>query len=238
MATRETGPTSRRGYDRPPTDAAWTDAWDFLVEDLDANALYDVDGEIDTHNLATSAVTREKIIGDAVGSVELDSGAVDTASLQASAVTTTNIASDAVTSNEIATDAVQTDHVGTGVITATEVADATITATQLATDSVTDDEIATNSVGDDELKDGAGGGTVIVDTTVTLSGGEATVSTGVSSGHVDVALDPSGGGNNAADVAVSARARWNDSAAEYEVEILEDGTDVGNPDVGVKVIQH
>jgi hypothetical protein len=73
---------------------------------------------------------------------------------------------------------------------------------------------------------------------VTLSSGTATVGTGITTTgtHVDVFLDPSGGGANSADVKASARAFWDNSAGEYKVEILEDGTSVGNPDIGYEVL--
>ena len=53
-----------------------------------------------------------------------------------------------------------------------------------------------------------------------------------------MALDPSGGGANSADVKAAARAFWDNSAGEYKVEILEDGTSVGNPDVGYQVVSY
>lgn len=74
--------------------------------------------------------------------------------------------------------------------------------------------------------------------TVTLSGGSATISTGITTTGttVDVLLDPSGSGANAADVKVRPRIFWDNSAGEYKVDILEDGTSVGNPDVTYDVV--
>jgi hypothetical protein len=54
--------------------------------------------------------------------------------------------------------------------------------------------------------------------------------------HVDIYLDPSGGGANSANVKAAARAFWDNSAGEYKVEILEDGTSVGSPDIGYEVV--
>lgn len=73
----------------------------------------------------------------------------------------------------------------------------------------------------------------------TLSSGVAVVSTGVTTtpSFFDVYLDPSGNGNNTADVKAAARAFWDNSAGEYKVELLEDGTSVGSPDIGYKVVQ-
>lgn len=79
----------------------------------------------------------------------------------------------------------------------------------------------------------------VVSGTVTLSSGAATVSTGVTTTptYFDIYLDASGDGGNGADVKASARAFWDNSAGEYKVEILEDGTSVGNPDIGYRVVQ-
>lgn len=79
---------------------------------------------------------------------------------------------------------------------------------------------------------------IIAAGTATLAGGTATVSTGVTTTgtHIDVSLDPSGGGVNTADVKAVARAYWDNTAGEYKVEILEDGTSVGNPDIGYVIV--
>lgn len=78
----------------------------------------------------------------------------------------------------------------------------------------------------------------VAEGTVALSGGSAVVATGVTTTgtHIDVKLDPSGGGANATDVKAAARAFWDNSAGEYFVEILEDGTDVGNPTIGYHIV--
>lgn len=69
--------------------------------------------------------------------------------------------------------------------------------------------------------------------TVTLSEGQAQVRTGVTTPgtRLNVHLDPAGAGANDADVSV----RWDAAAAEYRVDVVEDGTDVGDPDVGFVV---
>lgn len=86
------------------------------------------------------------------------------------------------------------------------------------------------------------GGESVVDTgNVQLSSGEAAISTGITSGGVDldVRLDPSGRGNNSVKVGASSRVNWRGdlSTPEYEVEILEDGTSVGNPYVGYTIVR-
>lgn len=90
-----------------------------------------------------------------------------------------------------------------------------------------------STTGDDEL-------TTLVDTVVTLSSGSAVVATGATTTgtRIGVFLDPSGDGANAADVKAAARAFWDNSAGEYKIEVLEDGTSVGNPDIGVTAVKH
>lgn len=88
--------------------------------------------------------------------------------------------------------------------------------------------------GDHQLK------TVVSNDAVTLASGSAVVSTGVTNtpAYFDIYLDPSGNGNNSSDVKASARSFWDNSAGEYKIEILEDGTSIGNPDVGIRVVQY
>lgn len=83
-----------------------------------------------------------------------------------------------------------------------------------------------------------GGLNVVASGTVTLSSGAAVVSTGVTTTpeHFDIYLDPAGGGANSSGVKAAARAYWDNSGGEYKIEILEDGTSVGNPDIGYKVV--
>jgi hypothetical protein len=119
---------------------------------------------------------------------------------------------------------------------------ADVNNTSVSTDDATVNNSLTDASGTShtgELADLADTPTVVTSGLVTLSSGSAIVSTGITATgtDIDVRLDPSGEGNNSADVKASARAFWDNSAGEYKVEILEDGTSVGNPDIGYKVIQ-
>lgn len=73
--------------------------------------------------------------------------------------------------------------------------------------------------------------------TIELVSGTIVVSTGITNSYkrLSVHLDPSGGGTNSANVKCSARAFWDNAAGEYKVEILEDGTSVGNPTIGYEI---
>lgn len=73
---------------------------------------------------------------------------------------------------------------------------------------------------------------------VQLSSGSAVVAPGISADtRIDVYLDPSGTGFNSNDVKASARTFYDSSADEIKVEILEDGTSVGNPYVYYIIIE-
>ena len=100
--TRDTTPTERRGYERPEQGDEWADAWDALVEDLDAESLYDEAGEIATANLSDDAVTAAKLAAAAVGTGELSDEAVTAAKIAAAAVDSGAIADGAVGVDELA----------------------------------------------------------------------------------------------------------------------------------------
>lgn len=121
------------------------------------------------------------------------------------------------------------------------VADGGLSATHLSFDPVTQSELTTHTgTADAHHTKYALGDDVAASGTATLTDGAAVVATGITTTgtHIDVLLDPSGGGANAVDVKVAARAFWDTTAGEYKVEILEDGTSVGNPDVGWEVVAH
>lgn len=71
--------------------------------------------------------------------------------------------------------------------------------------------------------------------TVTLSGGQAIVSTGVTHA-VYPALDPSNAGGNSSDIDVVASVRFDSVSFENVIEITEDSTAVGNPTVAYTIL--
>lgn len=73
--------------------------------------------------------------------------------------------------------------------------------------------------------------------TVQLSSGATVIDTGLAQAAVDVALDPSGGGQNSSDVKVSWRSFFDSAAGTVQVEIFEDGSSVGNPYVGYEITE-
>lgn len=114
-----------------------------------------------------------------------------------------------------------------------------VDAADLVSGTATDGQVPTaDGAGAIAWESPAAGPTTVADGTIQLSSGSAVVSTGVTTTgtRIDVYLDPSGGGANSTDVKAAARAFWDDSDGEYKVEILEDGTSVGNPTIGYEVL--
>jgi len=71
---------------------------------------------------------------------------------------------------------------------------------------------------------------------VALSSGSAVVNTGISESGATFTLalgidDPD------ADAKVSGRLFWDDSVGTYHIELLEDGTSIGNPTVNYDVLR-
>lgn len=173
--------------------------------------------------IADGGVSSVKIADGAVGSAKISSGAVGSSEIADGSITTTELGFDTATQTEL------NNHAGTAGAHHTRYSDEEAqdaVGAALTTAFSYDD---TNNTIDEN---------VVTSGTATLSSGVATISTGLGSAvNIDVYLDPSGGGNNASDVKASARAFWDNSASEIKVEILEDGTNVGNPDIGYRVVR-
>jgi hypothetical protein len=75
--------------------------------------------------------------------------------------------------------------------------------------------------------------------TVPLRDGRAVVETGITDTgcHLNVCLDPTGNCANDSSVSVRSDVRWDAGAGEYCVDITEQGTDVGDPDIGYRIWQ-
>lgn len=73
--------------------------------------------------------------------------------------------------------------------------------------------------------------------TVSLRDGRAAVPTGISEPgtHLSVSLDPTGDGANDAPISVTSAVRWEPDAGEYCVDIIEQETDIGDPEIGYRV---
>lgn len=83
---------------------------------------------------------------------------------------------------------------------------------------------------------GAIGGSIVSNSSVQLSGGDAVISTGVTSSsallNVDLAVD---GSSVASDCKVGAVAFWDESAGEHKIEIYEYETGVDDPTVNYRI---
>lgn len=131
---------------------------------------------------------------------------------------------------------------GSGVSSGTLVF-ATAGSNASAGDAITWNYIEIEQDGSLDVKNGSvqiGGNTVAQSVAAsgqtTLSGGTAVVTTGISAVDATFTL-ALGVDDPAADCKVTGRLFWDDSAGVYKVQIVEDGTSVGNPTVNYDVIR-
>lgn len=144
---------------------------------LSAVASTDITGQIQTAQIADSAitalklgalaVTAGKIAANAVGSTEIASlsitnakiaaNAVDTAKLAANAVTTTELAALAVTGAKIAALTITAGNIAAHTISANEIAALTITAAEIAAGAITAAKISAGAITAGKLAVGWGG---------------------------------------------------------------------------------
>jgi hypothetical protein len=117
---------------------------DFL-DGLDASAFSQFGFAVDTGEIATDAVTADKIAPFAVGVSELGFGAVNSSKLAIGAVSTNRIAADAVTSSKIAAGAVDSAALAANAVAATNVLDGAITLPKLDASTGIAGQILSNS---------------------------------------------------------------------------------------------
>ena len=127
------------------------------------------------------------------------------------------------------------DRVETAALAGLATLNGAITDTEIS--SLTGGNLAVDASGNLSVESGTFlQATIVASGAVALSGNTATVATGVttSGATILVALgvqDPN------ANTKVAARAFWDDTAGEHKVEIVEDGTNVGNPTVSYDIIR-
>jgi hypothetical protein len=144
---------------------------------LSAVASTDITGQIQTAQIADSAVTAlkigalavtaGKIAASAVGSTEIASlaitnakiaaNAVDTGKLAANAVTTTELAALAVTGAKIAAATITAANIAANTITAAQIAALTITAAEISAGAITAAKISTGAITTSKLAVSTGG---------------------------------------------------------------------------------
>ena len=113
--------------------------------------LQDINGEVDTDNIADDAITQNLIADSAIGTAQI----ID------DTVTNALIATDAVNQDSIAANSVTASEIVASTITASEIAASTITAAQIASNTITASEIAANTITASEMSAGSIGATQI-----------------------------------------------------------------------------
>lgn len=215
-------------------------------------------GAVTNSEIAIGTITDTEISSDAITNTEVAIDAIDTAQLVDAAVDAARIASSAVSSGKIASDAITSAKIAADAVVKSAIASGAVDTTQVATDAITQTEIAASAVGtaqliDEDVQDIVGGmvdaglsyndsgNSVSLDQSggsgqVTLSSGKAVVNTGISATDATFML-ALGINDPAADCKVTGRFFWDDSAGTYKIEIIEDGTSVGNPTVNYDIVR-
>jgi hypothetical protein len=106
---------------------------------------------IQSSELASNAVTNDKVVDDAITTDKVADGAIDGAKLQDGAVTSDKIANDAVTANKIENNAVTNAKILNDAVTTEKIAHLAVTTEKIADFAVTTDKIANNSVNVNKL---------------------------------------------------------------------------------------
>ena len=119
--------------------------------------------EVKTSNIATKAVTSDKIADNAVENRHIKAGALTPDKLTFSAVTrpltpaldTAEIKDGAITSTKIAPNAITTDHIAANAVATDDIKDGAITTAKIRDGAITREKVADQSVRTEDLVDGA-----------------------------------------------------------------------------------
>ncbi|MDY7222092.1 phage tail spike protein [Halalkalibacterium halodurans] len=109
------------------------------------------DNAVDATKIAEGAVTEEKLVDGAVTGTKITDNAVSTEKLSANAVTADKIAANAITAVKINAGAITTDKIGALAVSADKIAANAVTAQKIAAGAVETDKLAANSVVADKI---------------------------------------------------------------------------------------
>lgn len=112
-------------------------------------------GKVGTNELATDAVTREKILNEAINSDKIAPQGIATNNLALDAVTTDRIKDGAVTRDKVLNRAINSDKIDTQGITTDNIKNGAITLVKMAKDSVGTDNIINDAVTSEKILGGA-----------------------------------------------------------------------------------
>ena len=115
-------------------------ALDAITNDLIAN------NAVQSENIANLAITAEKVAASAITTAKIADGAIEAAKIADAAATEAKIATSAITTTKISDDAITTAKIAAGAITAGEIAAGAITAGAISANAVTAGTIAAGAV--------------------------------------------------------------------------------------------
>ncbi len=118
-------------------------SWNLAVTAVEA---VDISGQLQTAQIAVSAITGDLLAANAVTSTKIQDGSISTPKLVAGAVTASTIAAGAVTATQIAANAITASAIAADAVTTNAIATNAVTTDALAANSVTADQLTTNSV--------------------------------------------------------------------------------------------
>lgn len=107
---------------------------------------------VTTAKIATDAITNDLIAANAVTATEIANGSISTPKIVAGAITAGTIATGAITSDKITANAITTAKIEAGAITADTIAAGAITAGKVAASAITADSIAANAISADKIQ--------------------------------------------------------------------------------------
>lgn len=136
------------------------------VDDEINQIIAEINGNIDTVNIADLAITAAKIVSGAVSTDHLAAGAVTNVKLATDAVATVNIQDLAVTNAKLALLSVQTGNIVDDAITTDKIGNLAITSVKVAAGAITNAKLATGAVTDVKIQDNSITGAKIIDDSV------------------------------------------------------------------------
>ncbi|AQY02034.1 hypothetical protein [Microbacterium foliorum] len=110
-----------------------------------------VDGAITAREIATNAITADKVLARAITTTKIAANAVTANEIAALTITAGEIASNAITAAKIAALAIQAGHIAANAITADKIDAGAITTIKLAALAITSEKIAANAITASEL---------------------------------------------------------------------------------------
>jgi hypothetical protein len=106
----------------------------------------DINGQLQTAQIAVSAITSDLLAASAVTETKISNNAITTPKILAGAVTANQIAAGSVIAEKIATNAVTADKILASSVTANKIATGTITANEIAGNTITGNKIVANTI--------------------------------------------------------------------------------------------